>query len=96
MADKYSAGRYCFFGGLGLAVAILFAPDSVPALAIRIRRKADEARDLVRAKARRRAVCSQNLMRIAMIHIQRLAVTYESDTMNLSSRLLQTKDSCLN
>jgi hypothetical protein len=34
MADKYSAGRYCFFGGLGLAVAILFAPDSVPALAI--------------------------------------------------------------
>jgi hypothetical protein len=36
MADKYSAGRHCFFGGLGvgLAVAILFAPDSVWALAI--------------------------------------------------------------
>jgi hypothetical protein len=34
-------------------------------------------------------VCSHNLIRIAMMHIQRLAVTYEST-------LGTTKDSCLN
>jgi gas vesicle protein len=53
MADKYTTGLYCFFGGLGvgLAVAILFAPDSGTGTRDRIRRKADEARDLVTAKA---------------------------------------------
>jgi len=53
MADKYTTGLYCFFGGLGvgLTVAILFAPDSGTGTRDRIRRKADEARDLVTAKA---------------------------------------------
>ena len=53
MADKYTTGLYCFFGGLGvgLVVAILFAPDSGTGTRDRIRRKAYEARDLVSAKA---------------------------------------------
>jgi hypothetical protein len=37
------------------------------------------------------AVCSHNLIRIAMMHIQRLVVTYES-----ALTLDTTKDSCLN
>jgi gas vesicle protein len=53
MADEYTTGLYCFFGGLGvgLAVAILFAPDSGIGTRDRIRHKAYEARDLVKAKA---------------------------------------------
>jgi gas vesicle protein len=53
MADKYTTELYCFFGGLGvgLAVAILFAPDSGIGTRDRIRSKAYEARDLVSAKA---------------------------------------------
>jgi gas vesicle protein len=53
MADKYAAGLYCFLGGLGvgLAVGILFAPDSGAGTRDHFRRKAGEARDLVNAKA---------------------------------------------
>ena len=53
MADKHTTRLYCFFGGLGagLAVAILFAPDSGTNTRDRIRRKAYEGRDLVKAKA---------------------------------------------
>ena len=53
MVNKPTAGVYCFLGGLGvgLAGAILFAPHSGAGTRDRIRRKADEARDLVSAKA---------------------------------------------
>jgi gas vesicle protein len=53
MADWYTTGLYCFFGGLGvgLVVAMLFAPNSAAGTRDRIRRKAYEARDLVSAKA---------------------------------------------
>src|SRR3974390_1760064 len=53
MADKHMTGMYCFLGGLGLGVAaaILFAPDSGTRTRDRVRRKVDEARDLVSAKA---------------------------------------------
>jgi gas vesicle protein len=53
MADEHTNGLYCFLGGLGagLAVGILFAPDSGPGTRNHIRHKADEARDLVTAKA---------------------------------------------
>ena len=52
MADKYAAGLYCFFGGLGmgLATGILFAPDSGASTRHCFGRKAGEARDLVNAK----------------------------------------------
>jgi gas vesicle protein len=53
MSDKYTTGLYCFLGGLGvgLAVGILFAPDSGAGTRDRIRRKTDEGRDLMNAKA---------------------------------------------
>jgi gas vesicle protein len=53
MADEHTSGLYCFLGGLGagLAVGILFAPDSGTGTRDLIRRKAYEARDLVTAKA---------------------------------------------
>ena len=53
MSDQYTTGLYCFLGGLGvgLAVGILFAPDSGAGTRDRIRRKTDEGRDLMNAKA---------------------------------------------
>jgi gas vesicle protein len=53
MADKHTTGLYCFLGGLGVGLAggILFAPFSGTGTRVRIRGKADEARDLVSAKA---------------------------------------------
>ncbi len=52
MAEKYARGLYCFLGGLGvgLAMGILFAPDSGTGTRDRIRRKAAEGSDLVNAK----------------------------------------------
>ena len=53
MADEHTSGLYCFLGGLGagLAVGILFAPDSGTGTRDQIRRKADETRGMVSAKA---------------------------------------------
>jgi gas vesicle protein len=53
MADKHTIGLYYFLGGLGVGIAggILFAPHSGDGTRDRIRRKADEARDLMSAKA---------------------------------------------
>jgi gas vesicle protein len=53
MADKQTTGMYCFLGGLGvgLAAGILYAPNSGAGTRDRIHRKADEALDLVSAKA---------------------------------------------
>src|SRR5579862_8036368 len=50
-----TSGLYCFLGGLGAgpAVGILFAPDSGTGTRDRIRRKADEAGDLVTANTRK-------------------------------------------
>ena len=52
MSNKYTTGLCCFLGGLGvgLAVGILFAPDSA-GTRDRIRRKTDAGGDLVNAKA---------------------------------------------
>lgn len=52
MSDKYTTGLCCFLCGLGagLAVGMLYAPDSGVGTRDRIRRKAGEARDLVNAK----------------------------------------------
>ena len=53
MADKYAVGIYCFLGGVGvgLAVGVLFAPDSGAGTRDQFRRKAGEAKDLMNAKA---------------------------------------------
>jgi gas vesicle protein len=53
MTDRNMTGLYCFLGGLGagVAVGILFAPDSGAGTRETIRRKAEEGRDLVSAKA---------------------------------------------
>lgn len=53
MADKHTTGLYCFLGGIGVGLAggILFAPDSGTGTRNHIRRKTDEARGLVTAKA---------------------------------------------
>lgn len=53
MADKHTTGMYCFLGGLGVGIAggILFAPLSGTGTRYRIRRKTDETRDLMSAKA---------------------------------------------
>jgi len=53
MTDKNTTGLYYFLGGLGLglAVAVLFAPDSGAGTRDSIRRKAGEGRDLLNAKA---------------------------------------------
>lgn len=53
MTDKHTTGLYCFLGGLGVGLAggILFAPHSGTGTRDRIRRKTDEARGLVIARA---------------------------------------------
>ncbi len=53
MNDRNMTGLYCFLGGLGAGVAlgILFAPDSGAATRETIARKAGEGRDLMSAKA---------------------------------------------
>lgn len=53
MTDRNITGLYCFLGGLGvgIAVAVLFAPDSGAGTRDSIRRKAGEGRDLLNAKA---------------------------------------------
>lgn len=53
MTDRNMTGLYCFLGGLGagVAVGILFAPDSGAGTRESIRRSAIEGRDLVNAKA---------------------------------------------
>ena len=51
MVNKRTTELYCFLGGLGVGLAggILFAPHSGAGMRDRIRRKADETRDLVSA-----------------------------------------------
>jgi gas vesicle protein len=53
MADTHTTGLYCLLGGLGvgLAIGILYAPDSGTGTRGRIRRKADQTRVLMSAKA---------------------------------------------
>jgi gas vesicle protein len=53
MTDRNTTGLYCFLGGLGvgIAVAVLFAPDSGAGTRDSIRRKAGAGRDLLNAKA---------------------------------------------
>jgi gas vesicle protein len=53
MTDRNMTGLYCFLGGLGagVAVGILFAPDSGAGTRESIRRRAVEGRDLMNAKA---------------------------------------------
>jgi gas vesicle protein len=53
MNDKNITGLYCFLGGLGvgIAAAILLAPDSGVVTRNTIRRKAEQGRDLLNAKA---------------------------------------------
>ncbi len=57
MDEKYTTGLYCFLGGLGvgLAVGILFAPDSGLSTRDRIRSKADEGRAYLKRQGARLA-----------------------------------------